>query len=38
MAATNLQPVEQQQMGYHKDQTRSQMFNQPNTQPFSDLS
>ena len=29
--------VEHQQMAYLKDQTRSQTFNQPHTQPFSDL-
>ena len=28
--------VEQQQMDYLKNQTRSQTFNQPQTQPFSD--
>ena len=28
--------VEQQQMSYLKNQTRSQTFNQPQTQPFSD--
>ena len=28
--------VEQQQMAYLKDQTRSQTLNQPHTQPFSD--
>ena len=28
--------MEQKQMAYLKDQTRSQTFHQPNTQPFSD--
>ena len=28
--------MEQEQMAYLKDQIRSQVFNQPNTQPFTD--
>ena len=36
MAATKFTAVKQQQIAYLKDQTRSQMFNQPNAQPFPD--